>query len=87
MVPPKEYKARPIVVQAMQLNEHNSEKVAYWCGGAVIYEWDKIVGVRIPKLDGVSIARLGDFVIKGASGEFYKKTEKAFRSDYEDYIQ
>ena len=43
----------------------------------------EVIGLRIPTLEGVMLAREGDFVIRGVQGELYPCKPDIFRATYE----
>ena len=89
---PAKYRKKPVVIEAMRVTPTNVHEVAAWCGGRVISEakssdpTDVYVGLDIPTLEGVMRAQTyhgGDYVIRGAQGEFYPIKESIFRDTYE----
>lgn len=42
------------------------------------------IGMWIPTLEGVMLAKAGDFIIKGVNGEFYPCKPDIFRKTYEE---
>ena len=47
-------------------------------------KWDdQIIGLLIPTLEGVMLARQGDYVICGVNGEFYPCKPDIFEKTYE----
>lgn len=43
------------------------------------------IGCRIPTLEGVMLARQGDYIIKGIHGEYYPCKQSIFEESYEVY--
>ncbi|GED16577.1 hypothetical protein [Aneurinibacillus migulanus] len=78
------YRKKPIVVEAEHFTEENKDKVFHWitctCDPAFI---DGKPVIKIQTLEGVMIASLGDYVIKGVNGEFYPCREDIFKATYE----
>jgi hypothetical protein len=73
------YRKRPIVVEAEQLTEENGERLAIWCHG-------EFHGTRmsIMLIDGQTVqAKIGEWIIKGANGEFYPCDADVFAKSYE----
>lgn len=86
-----QYRLKIIDVLASQLSEDCAEALAIWCGGTVIWtfieggETSVPAGVDIPTLDGVKRANIGDFIVKGAVGEFYPVRSDIFLAKYTFY--
>ena len=79
----KRYKKRPVVIEAVQLSEDNMEYVARWCGGREAFSYEGRRVVNIPTLEGTMIGQIGDWIIKGISGEFYPCKNDIFEKTYE----
>jgi hypothetical protein len=79
------YRKKPVVIEAIRLQEENGEVLAEWCGGT----WHPTAkagyssSLRINTLEGVMTARLGDYIIKGIRGEFYPCKSDIFDATYE----
>ena len=94
----KQYRKKPVTIEAVALTRNNVHDVAAWCGGRVIEEGkasdpsDVYLALDIPTLEGVmrgetmdSSGRYphGDWIIKGVNGEFYPIEASIFRETYE----
>lgn len=89
---PKQYRKKPVVIEAIQLTRENGEDVAKWSGGI----WKSLYGrgdrgedishVVIHTLEGDHRGNLGDFIIKGVSGEFYPCKPDIFAATYEEVL-
>ena len=86
------YRKKPVVIEAFQLNER--ELVGEdWFWDAVtrndiiIYNFAKWnpepAWCKIKTLEGVMIARTGDYIIKGVNGEIYPCKPDIFEKTYE----
>ena len=77
----KQYRKKPIVVDAVLLTESNLDQVAIEIGHGNCY----IVRDRlfINTLEGRMVAQPGDYVIKGVKGEFYPCKADIFEQSYE----
>ena len=73
------YRKKPVVIQAIQLNELNREAVSKWCSD----EYEDIDGMLIRTLEGNMLANFGDYIIKGVKGEFYPCKPDIFEATYE----
>ena len=78
----KQYRKKPIVVDAAQLTEENIEELALTIGRGSAY----IVHNRlfINTLEGRMVAMPGDYVIKGVQGEFYPCKAEIFEQSYDE---
>lgn len=77
----KKYKAKPVVVEAIQfdgtlssLDEMNIPEVSQELTSDT---------VQIATLEGVMTANKGDYIIKGTAGEFYPCKPQIFEAKYE----
>jgi hypothetical protein len=81
----KQFRKKPVVVDAMQFVAGQLESAAKWSGGILVVENNqKIVGLSIATLEGRMTANLGDWIIKGVKGEFYPCKPDIFEQTYEE---
>lgn len=85
------YRKKPVVIEAQQFHgEANGAELARWCGGRLDEEAkasdpsDVWYGLRIPTLEGLMTANVGDYIIKGVQGEFYPCKPDIFEQTYEE---
>lgn len=90
----RQYRKKPVVVEAVQLNTTNMPEVADWIGGdtaKIVVEseeaWKLGKGVpgfsmTIHTLEGDMTAKSGDYIIKGVNGEFYPCKPDIFTQTY-----
>ena len=89
MSAPKQYRKKPVVIEAMQVTNTSAGDVAAWCGGRLRYEakpsdrGDVAEWIDIPTLEGVIRANRGDYVIRGVKGEFYLCKPDIFDATYD----
>ena len=78
------FRKNPIVIEARQLgNTHEEDlEILAWCGGRSHLHPDRCDLYEIPTLEGVMIADMGDWVIKGIKGEFYPVKEEICKETY-----
>jgi hypothetical protein len=92
------YRKKPVVIEAVKLGWDTWNEVCnfvpkpYFQGGCYL-DSDNFVlpegktsgtmGLRIRTLEGVMIAREGDYIIKGVNGEFYPCKPDIFEKTYE----
>jgi hypothetical protein len=73
------YRKKPVVIEALQWTG-NHEEMETFIGAhgdvGLDYVW-------IETLEGVMIAKIGDYVIKGVKGEFYPCKPDIFEATYE----
>ena len=89
----KNYRKKPVVIQAMQYTGKNGAEVANWLSGGN-RSWlaakttapdGTIYGIQIDTLEGTSYALSeNDWVIKGVNGEFYPCKPDVFSKTYEE---
>ena len=83
----KQYKKKPVVVEAMIFSADTwSDLVAFTKGLAcdLRYHGQGPVTCTIPTLEGPHIATEGDFIIKGVKGEFYPCKPDIFEQTYDE---
>lgn len=82
---------KPIIIDVMQLKENNVVRVYQWINSGsfrnatMIYD-PTVKGnslILIKTLEGIMTAHIGDYVIKGVSGEFYPVKKDIFEQTYE----
>lgn len=79
----QKYRKKPVVIEAIEWNGANADLVLdFACGSDRKIEkvGDKI---SIETLEGTMYADIGDYIIKGISGEFYPCKPQIFRKTYE----
>jgi hypothetical protein len=80
------YRKKPVVVEAIQFfdNVKAIMKLDRFMGGLIIDYKDKDnPKLKIKTLEGVMEASVGDYIIKGVSGEFYPCKPDIFEKTYE----
>lgn len=94
-----QFRKKPVVIEAVQLNWRNWSKVCEFLGaiinkdnpGKESQEYSDQCGetigpwieITIPTLEGDHIAKHGDWIIKGVNGEFYPCKPDIFAATYE----
>jgi hypothetical protein len=78
------FRKKPVVIEAMQFTEDSKDRVFNFvtcnCSADFI---DGEPVLKIQTLEGTMIASLGDYVIKGVSGEFYPCKPDIFQKTYD----
>ena len=79
------YRKKPIVIEAMQFTDEMKDRVHTWigCNRIAGFDDDGSPILKIQTLEGVMVANLGDWVIKGVKGEFYPCKADIFELTYE----
>ncbi|MCG8514552.1 MAG: hypothetical protein MI740_10450 [Halanaerobiales bacterium] len=78
------YRKKPVIVEAMQFNEKNKDRVFNWitCTTKEAIFVEGKPALKIQTLEGVMTAQLGDYIIKGVNGEFYPCKSEIFDKTY-----
>lgn len=79
------YRKRPVEVEAMQVTRESFADVAKWAGITECWGLDAPTpALHIPTLEGLMLAKLGWWVIRGVAGEFYPCEPAIFAATYEE---
>ena len=95
---PTRYRKKPVEVEAMRLDRHNTKDVCDWIASCQYHDPDNEHGeqsvgyltdgtVVIDTLEGRMVASIGDYVIRGVKGEFYPCKPDIFEQTYEQVTQ
>ena len=77
------YMKKPIPIEARQMTVENAEELAAWSNSVVNKRPDgTISGMMVYTLEGTMTGRIGDYLIKGARGEFYFCAKDIFEETY-----
>jgi len=79
-MPARQYRKKPVVIEALQYAGDNGADVGLFVGYADVNEHGQFV---ISTLEGKMCADPGDFIIKGVQGEFYPCKPGIFEATYE----
>lgn len=77
------FRKRPIIIEAECLDATNIQRLSEWCGG-MGRPWSG--DIFIPTPEGVMLAKVGDWIIKGVQGEFYPCKPDVFTATYEEAL-
>ena len=79
------FRKKPVVIEAMQFTEATKDRVFSFvtCNHSADFEDGQPV-LKIQTLEGVMVARFGDWVIKGVKGEFYPCKPDIFEATYDE---
>lgn len=81
----KNYKKKPVIVQAVQWNGQNQDEILSFINFA--HEcafFDEFGDLYIHTLEGKMRAKVGDYIIRGIKGEFYPCKPNIFELTYEE---
>ena len=84
MTTPKQYRKKPVTIEAVRFTEHNGHEIKEWAEkyGTRIVIGD--YGLYAVSLEGTMKAEFGDWVIKGINGEFSRCKADIFAATYEE---
>jgi len=86
------YRKKPVVIEAMEINNRSELDVRKWAGFAVVYPSpvleptdDNPSGTywQVKTLEGIMTCIAGDFIVRGVKGEFYPCRRDIFLETYE----
>ena len=78
------YRKKPVVIEAVQWTGINGIEVhSFLSGGTRPFQTDKDMRIEIETLEGVVTASVGDWIIRGISGEHYPCKPDIFEQTYE----
>jgi len=84
------YRKLPVVIEAFQLKNTNDAEQPKWILDAisgkkvvVVHYHGRFIGLEIKTLEGVMLAKIGDYIIKGVNGEIYPCKPDIFEKTYE----
>ena len=75
------FRKKPVVIEAVQFDGENSQEISTFmsCQFPAMENGKMLIGT----LEGVMSADVGDWIIKGVSGEFYPCKPDIFEKTYE----
>jgi len=84
MSAPKQYRKKPVVIEAMRWDGNESAMaIEKWSGHVVSRGEDFPDLMSVETLEGDMNAAPGDYIIKGVQGEFYPCKPDIFEATYE----
>jgi len=80
-----DYRKLPVIIQAMQFTDETKDRLFNLITCSKWAEFDEYGNpiLKIETLEGVMTAQFGDYIIKGANGEFYPCKPDIFEATYE----
>jgi hypothetical protein len=81
----KKYRKRPIIVEVEQFIQGNMDRCFNFVTCNKYADLDKVGNpiFAIETLEGIMVAQLGDYIIKGVRGEFYPCNPDVFKETYD----
>lgn len=76
------YKKKPVIIEAVQWTSRNIEEIERFTGNKARYNL-VLNTFEIETLEGIMIANVDDYIIKGIKGEFYPCKPDIFEQTYE----
>ena len=78
------YTKKPIPIEARQVTVENAEELAAWSPSVIVKSPDgTMTGMMVYTLEGTMTGSIGDYLIKGARGEFYFCAKDIFEESYD----
>jgi hypothetical protein len=79
-----QFRKKPVVIEALQWTGENKWEVQKFLGGTDSpMGWVKGAYVDIGTLEGLMVASIGDWIIRGVKGEFYPCKPDIFAATYD----
>lgn len=75
------YVKKPVIVEAVKYTGQNKNEIESFVGKELTQRLDG--SLQIETLEGIMCANVGDYVIKGVSGEFYPCKPIIFNKTYD----
>ncbi len=75
------FRKKPVVIEAIKWTGENVDEVQAFLHNG--HDWIKGRYVEIGTLEGLMVASVGDWIIKGVKGEFYPCKPDIFAQTYE----
>lgn len=81
---PKQFRKKPVVIEAIELTRENGAEVWEWADSKPFYAANgEVDGLSIYTLEGRMKADFGDWIVKGVANEFYPVKPEIFEATYE----
>jgi len=82
----KKYRKKPLVIEAVRWTGNNWGEIRLWMNSVSVNSILNIAlnEVWINTLEGTMIGEVGDYIIKGITGEFYPCKPDIFEASYDE---
>lgn len=81
------YRKKPVEIEAMQLTADNAVEVLTFCNRDEIVASNEDGTISIKTLEGVMLASINDYIIRGVKGELYPCKPDIFEATYDPVIE
>jgi hypothetical protein len=97
------YRKKPVAIEAIQVSWRNWNALGDFMPGVISEQnparrslsysdtcgepGPEYIEMSIPTLEGVMIAKHGDYIVKGINGEFYPVKPDVFEKTYEEVVE
>lgn len=79
------YRKKPVEIEAIQYMGVNIDEVEDFVDQKLLrLEKENGISLGIPTLEGIMIASIGDYIIRGISGEYYPCKPEIFKVTYDE---
>jgi len=81
----RKFRKKPIIIEAVKFTNENKAQVFNFvtCNKQADFLYGNPI-LKIQTLEGITVAELGDWIIKGIKGEFYPCKPDIFEETYEE---
>lgn len=84
------FRKKPVVIEAVQFTKTNKEEIKEFCKNGrkvddFVIDEKGVAFCAVHTLEGIHLAKEGDWIIKGVKGEFYPCKQDIFEMTYEEY--
>lgn len=83
----KKYRKKPIEIDAIRYTGNNVSEIENFVGTNLLHyntQEENNYQLGIPTLEGIMKASIGDYIIRGAKGEFYPCKPDIFKITYDE---
>lgn len=79
------FRKKPVVIEVEQFTDENKNRVFNFITCNKVADFDESGSpiLKIQTLEGIMVASLGDWIIKGVKGEFYPCKPDIFEATYD----
>lgn len=79
------FRKKPVEVEAVQFTGDNGDQIQVWSYNHVrpLYEMHAPPVLKVPTLEGVMKASVGDWIVRGVADEYYPVKPDIFKATYE----
>ena len=80
------FRKRPVIIEAVRFTSEEKDRAFHFitCNRIPAFDKEHQPIIKIQTLEGIMVASLGDWIIKGIRGEFYPCKPDIFKATYEE---